>query len=163
MIDFYQGIETETGQVLPYLQELSASLDPNQTANENYQKVEEQVQMLGNREALNLLRPDDALLSDALQKAKRYFLNEDKKLSYDLLLGIKFLEEEPDYLQYQEAGSSTQAQTAQETGRSFWLIALLSLASIWLLGLLFFFLHWNMIVLVFIISIIVILALLLDS
>lgn len=83
MIDFYRGIDRETGLSIPYLAELTRKVSPRRSANANYRSVEQLVEELGSREALNRSRPDDAQLLEALEKAKRCFLNEDSKNNYD--------------------------------------------------------------------------------
>ena len=84
MIDFYRGIDRDTDLVIPYLAELARKISPKRSANANYRSIEQLVEELGSREALNRSRPDDQALLEALEQAKRCFLNEDSKNSYDL-------------------------------------------------------------------------------
>lgn len=181
MIDFYRGIDRETGQTLPYLAELSRKISPSRSANANYRAIEQLVEELGSREALNRSRPDDKALLEALEKAKRCFLNEDSKQRYDRQLAptsqVGLANQEP------SSDSSSQIKgplpspsledwdwTEDEDElvqnsrvNRVWLSWLLTIVISWLLALVFLYFQWPLSVLGIILAIIVCLRLLLDD
>lgn len=179
MIDFYRGIDRETGQTLPYLAELSRKISPSRSANANYRAIEQLVEELGSREALNRSRPDDKALLEALEKAKRCFLNEDSKQRYDRQLtptsqvgpanqepssdGSSQIKSPLPYLEDWDWTEDEEESVQNSRANRVWLSWLLTIVISWLLALVFLYFQWPLSVLGIILAIIVCLRLLLDD
>ncbi len=181
MIDFYRGIDRDTDLVIPYLAELARKISPKRSANANYRSIEQLVEELGSREALNRSRPDDQALLEALEQAKRCFLNEDSKNSYDQRLAQVIAKAERAKLAGQEKTRQAEGkflslddwdwdedqdenQFAKDSATSkIWLSWLLTAVLGWLLALAFLYFQWPLTVLAILLAIIVCLRLLLDD
>lgn len=178
MIDFYRGIDRDTDLVIPYLAEIARKISPKRSANANYRSIEQLVEELGSREALNRSRPDDAQLLEALEKAKRCFLNEDSKNNYDQRLAQVIAKAERAKLAGQEKTRQAEVQfpslddwdweeeeepVENSASSKIWLSWLLTAVLGWLLALTFLYFQWPLTVLAILLAIIVCLRLLLDD
>ncbi|WP_195934301.1 hypothetical protein [Streptococcus sobrinus] len=177
MIDFYRGIDRDTDLVIPYLAELARKISPKRSANANYRSIEQLVEELGSREALNRSRPDDQALLEALEQAKRCFLNEDSKNSYDRRLGQAIAQAEAAKIKQEEKGQTEvqfpslddwdweeeEEPVENSASSKIWLSWLLTAVLGWLLALTFLYFQWPLTVLAILLAIIVCLRLLLDD
>ena len=171
MIDFYRGIDRETSQTLPYLAELSRKISPSRSANANYRAIEQLVEELGSREALNRSRPDDKALLEALEKAKRY----DRQLAPTSQVGLANQEPSSDSssqikgplpspsLEDWDWTEDEDEPVQNSRANRVWLSWLLTIVIGWLLALVFLYFQWPLSVLGIILAIIVCLRLLLDD
>lgn len=83
MIDYYKGIDTETGEKLPYLAELEGRLDPEKEALVLYAALAELSEELANRENMGEFSQVSQQLVDSLPAIKRLFTSADTKMIYD--------------------------------------------------------------------------------
>lgn len=86
MIDYYKGIDLETGVELPYLAELRGKIRQEDSASQIYTALVTIGEELDNRETLGEFTENSRALSQALPTIKRQFLSEKWKTTYDYQL-----------------------------------------------------------------------------
>ncbi|MGT2958487.1 hypothetical protein A9Q68_06815 [Streptococcus bovimastitidis] len=86
MIDYYQGIETETGEEIAYLQDVAKLLSVQDTTTEIYHKLTRLSEELADRENLGQFDVNSAKLSQELNLLKKIFFDDTTRNKYDKAL-----------------------------------------------------------------------------
>lgn len=86
MIDYYKGIDTQTGQKISYLSELSQMISQQNTAEEIYRTLLEFSEELEARSAYGNETEDSRILAQELPAIKQLFYSQSKKAEYDQCL-----------------------------------------------------------------------------
>lgn len=92
MIDYYKGIDTETGFKIPYLKELTLLINQEQSADEIFTILGQLDIDLESRSLNGNLTPEGEILSDKIPKIKKLFLDEKTKIDYDKKLEETYFE-----------------------------------------------------------------------
>lgn len=92
MIDYYRGIDTQTGFEIPYLKELTLLINQEQSADDIFTRLGQLDSDLETRAINGNLSLEGEILSEKIPKIKKLFLNEKTKKDYDKRLEETYFE-----------------------------------------------------------------------
>ena len=97
MIDYYKGIDTQTGEEIPYLAELKSEISRDQSAEIIYRRLFQMEERLEARSSYHHLDRDSEKLARILPEVKVLFITKEAKQAYDRKLSEAYAYRQTSY------------------------------------------------------------------